>query len=52
MYLALERQGKRTTGPLVIPSATILLFTPHSIRALLPLFVLATRHPSVVAIGT
>lgn len=51
-HLALVMEPNRTTGPRVIPSATMRLFTPDCSRALAPRLVEATRQPSVVAIGT
>lgn len=52
-YLAVVTEENLTTGPLVIPSSTTLVITPpHDINARHPLFVLATKQPSVVAIGT
>lgn len=53
MYLAVVTEENLTTGPLVIPSSTTLVITPpHDVSALHPLFVLATKQPSVVAMGT
>jgi len=43
--------GNLSTGARDIPSLVRQLITPHDLRALQPRFVLATRHPSVVAIG-
>lgn len=52
-HLAVAIEENLTTGPLVMPSSSILVVTPPLIvNALHPRFVLATRHPSVVAMGT
>lgn len=50
-YLAKETDGNLTTGALVMPSCTILLEIPFWKSARQPLLVLATKQPSVVAIG-
>uniref|UniRef100_A0A0A9DA16 Uncharacterized protein n=1 Tax=Arundo donax TaxID=35708 RepID=A0A0A9DA16_ARUDO len=45
--------GRRATGARVMPSrSTTLVAPPDSAMALQPRLVLATRHPSVVAMGT
>uniref|UniRef100_A0A0A9CX76 Uncharacterized protein n=1 Tax=Arundo donax TaxID=35708 RepID=A0A0A9CX76_ARUDO len=50
---ARRADGNRTAGARVIPSlSTTLEAPPDSAMALQPRFVLATRQPSVVAIGT
>ena len=48
----LVMQGNLTTGPLVMPSYVTLVVTPQPLRAEQPRLVLATRQPSVVAMGT
>jgi hypothetical protein len=50
---ALAAASNLTTGALVMTSLSIVLVAPPDVEiALQPLFVLATRQPSVVAIGT
>ena len=49
---AWRADGNRTQGARVIPSRTITACAPPpSVMALAPRFVLATKHPSVVAMG-